>query len=71
MGRTSTLGGAGSRLSSEQSQLDAEFDESQDTDYDESLGAECEECGGEKEWCNTCRMWNQTCCNSYGTCECS
>ena len=31
----------------------------------------CISCGGEMEWCTTCDMWSATCCEEYGTCECS
>lgn len=50
-------------LKSEQSRLDDEFDSLQE-DY-------CPNCGGTMEWCDSCRVWSQTCCQEYGTCECS
>ena len=31
----------------------------------------CEECGGQMEWCDTCQMWSRTCCEEFGSCQCS
>ena len=31
----------------------------------------CENCGGEKVWCEGCEMWSRTCCEEFGTCMCS
>ena len=31
----------------------------------------CPDCGGQIEWCTSCNMWTQTCCETYGTCACS
>ena len=33
--------------------------------------SECPFCHGEMEWCYTCDDWSSTCCQEYGTCECS
>jgi hypothetical protein len=62
MGRSSTLGGVGI-LKSEEALLADAYDETQE-DY-------CDECGGTKTYCDTCRMWSNTCCEEFGTCECS
>ena len=32
---------------------------------------ECYSCGGEMEWCSSCRTYTQICCVDYGTCMCS
>jgi hypothetical protein len=34
-------------------------------------GIECDECGGQMSWCDTCQMWTRNCCVEYGTCQCS
>lgn len=39
------------------------------TDYAEP--GRCPECGGEMTWCELCQMWSRTCCEDFGTCECS
>jgi len=31
----------------------------------------CPDCGGTMEWCESCEMWSKTCCDDFGTCECS
>jgi hypothetical protein len=31
----------------------------------------CDECGGQRRWCESCEMWSRTCCEHYGTCMCS
>jgi hypothetical protein len=28
-------------------------------------------CGGEMSWCEFCKVWTNTCCIPYGTCQCS
>lgn len=30
-----------------------------------------EGCGGRPTWCSHCRVWSNTCCQEYGTCQCS
>lgn len=32
---------------------------------------ECSNCGGELSWCSSCMMYSRTCCEEYGTCQCS
>lgn len=61
MGRTSTLSGVGT-CKTEQALLDDAYDESQ--------GDTCPDCGGRMEWCDSCRMWSQYCCEEFGTCQC-
>lgn len=34
-------------------------------------GKECPECGGVMSWCSGCEVWSRTCCEDYGTCQCS
>jgi hypothetical protein len=29
------------------------------------------ECGGTKRWCSQCLVWSKTCCEEYGSCQCS
>lgn len=31
----------------------------------------CPYCGGVMTWCSCCEMWSRTCCEEYGTCQCS
>lgn len=31
----------------------------------------CPYCGGTMSWCCVCQMWSRTCCEEYGTCQCS
>jgi len=31
----------------------------------------CLICGGYMTWCSGCEIWSRTCCEEYGTCECS
>ena len=31
----------------------------------------CDWCGGEMQWCPVCTEWTKTCCQDYGTCQCS
>lgn len=31
----------------------------------------CPYCGGYQTWCRCCEVWSSTCCQEYGTCECS
>jgi hypothetical protein len=31
----------------------------------------CTWCGGTMAWCASCEMWTKTCCEDYGTCQCS
>lgn len=31
----------------------------------------CDWCGGEMQWCPICTEWTKTCCQDYGTCQCS
>ena len=31
----------------------------------------CEDCSGEMVWCTSCNMYTKTCCQEYGTCQCS
>ena len=33
--------------------------------------SKCEYCGGTLTWCETCKVWSRTCCESYGSCMCS
>lgn len=28
-------------------------------------------CGGYPTWCSICDQWTYTCCQDYGTCQCS
>lgn len=28
-------------------------------------------CGGHQTWCSLCLQWTNTCCQDYGTCQCS
>jgi len=35
------------------------------------MGPRCINCGGRKTWCSHCRVWSSTCCQEYGTCQCS
>lgn len=34
-------------------------------------GKECPYCGGRMSWCSCCEVWSRTCCEEYGTCQCS
>ena len=45
--------------------------DSKEKEYEESADPRCEDCGGEKMWCEGCRMWTKTCCTDWGTCMCS
>ena len=31
----------------------------------------CPDCGNHMSWCSSCEVWSQTCCQDYGTCQCS
>ena len=31
----------------------------------------CPVCGGQMTWCSVCEVWSRTCCEEYGTCQCS
>ena len=31
----------------------------------------CDMCGGYMSWCTCCEVWSSTCCQDYGTCQCS
>lgn len=33
-------------------------------------GPKCH-CSGYKTWCATCSVWSRTCCQEYGSCQCS
>ena len=37
----------------------------------ETESKECEYCGGQMTWCSGCEMWSTTCCEEYGSCQCS
>ena len=39
------------------------------TDYAEV--STCPDCGGMMEWCESCQVWSQSCCQEFGSCECS
>ena len=45
--------------------------EKPDANNDYAEVGECPDCGGTMEWCTCCQVWTQTCCEDYGTCECS
>ena len=40
-------------------------------DLDGFLDGICPLCGGEMDWCDICQQYSSTCCEEYGTCECS
>lgn len=40
-------------------------------DGDSDGDSRCPYCCGEMEWCSICQMWTSTCCEEYGTCQCS
>ena len=46
-----------------------------DDDYDnadDDRGSDvCPYCGGTMTWCDFCHEWSSTCCEEWGTCECS
>ena len=31
----------------------------------------CPYCDSYMSWCSCCQMWSSTCCQDYGTCQCS
>lgn len=31
----------------------------------------CHLCGGKMTWCESCQQWSSTCCEDFGTCQCS
>lgn len=43
-----------------------------ESNYDDyAADNRCEVCGGKLHWCESCQMWSRTCCEVYGTCQCS
>lgn len=42
-----------------------------DIGHTEGDTKECPDCEGQMKWCTGCNMWTKTCCEEYGTCECS
>jgi len=39
--------------------------------YGDSRDATCPYCFGTRSWCSCCQMWSSSCCEEYGTCQCS
>ena len=39
--------------------------------YGRKSESKCPKCGGTMTWCSCCKMWSRTCCETYGTCQCS
>lgn len=39
--------------------------------YGKPSESKCPYCGGQMSWCRSCEMWSRSCCEEYGTCQCS
>jgi hypothetical protein len=39
-----------------------------DDERDPEADPTCEDCGGERTWCEGCAIWSRTCCVLFGTC---
>ena len=37
----------------------------------QNRGMPCDRCGNRMSWCSICEEWSRTCCEEYGTCQCS
>ena len=46
-------------------------EENWDFDEKETDDPTCDWCGGEMQWCPICAEWTRTCCQDWGTCQCS